>query len=389
MTWSDDIAIYLKPVPDVCIHQSRESAQLISYIDIHSTGHFPDLDQVKFALLGVEEGRRSISYATSYGPNEIRKKLYRLFYHGNQIKVVDLGNISAGETPADTDYAVQKVVSELITRNICVVILGGSQEITFAQYAAYEYLETTVNLGVIDAVVDMGEFRESLSPDNYLSKIVIHEPSYLFNMSHMGYQTYLNNPEVLSLLDKLYFDAHRLGEIVGDMRVTEPYIRNSDLLSVDINVVRNASAQGTGQPNGLSGEEICQMMKYAGMSDKTTSIGIFNYDPETDSLGQTALLIAEMVWCILDGFSNRQKEFPLMSKKDFIEYKVHMPNRSDELVFYKSKRSDKWWMNVPYAGGAQGILGRHHLVPCSYADYTLACAGEVPDIWWRTYQKLG
>jgi hypothetical protein len=31
---------------------------------------------------------------------------------------------------------------------------------------------------------------------------------------------------------------------------------------------------------------------------------------------------------------------------------------------------------------------RYHLVPCSYDDYQLAVNGEMPDLWWRTQQKL-
>ncbi len=389
MTWADDLGLYLRPVASDLVKKSEEPARLVNYMDIHTEDHFPDVDATALIIIGIEEGRRAKSHMVAKAPNEVRRELYKLFYHGSPIKIADLGNIAAGEKPADTDYAVQRVVSQLIDQHKNVVIIGGSQELTFANYAAYEILETTINLGVIDAGIDLGEFREDLSQDNYLSKIIIHQPSYLFNLSLLGYQTYLNDPEMLGLLHKLFFDAHRLGEIVGDMRMAEPYIRNSDLLSVDINAVRNASAPGTGQPNGFSGEQICQMMRYAGLSDKTSSIGIYNYDPEYDVQGQTARLIAQMIWCVFDGFGSRQREHPLMSKKDFVEYKVHMPEGNDELIFYKSKRSDKWWMNVPYAGGAQGHLGRHHLVPCSYADYSLACSGEVPDIWWKTYQKLG
>lgn len=131
------------------------------------------------------------------------------------------------------------------------------------------------------------------------------------------------------------------------------------------------------------------MARYAGISDKTTSIGFYNYDVSKDIHGQTAMLIAQMVWCAIDGFCYRQREFPLFSKKNFLEYKVHLPDGRDEMIFYKSKRTDKWWMNVPYAGGDQGKLSRHHLVPCSYSDYEQAGRGDVPDMWWRTYQKLG
>jgi arginase family enzyme len=387
MKWVDDIGLYLKPVPDDISSKSGDRALLGDYIDIHSSAGFPEIASGHLVILGIVD--QSNEGDGLRGPDEIRKKLYRLYAHDISFNIADLGNIEAGDTPADTQYALQKVVSALIDKHISIVILGGSQELTFANYAAYEILETTVNIAVIDSKVDMGEFWDDLSAHNYLSKIVIHKPSYLFNLSALGFQSYLNHPETLELLDKLFFDAVRLGQISADLRITEPYLRQADIISVDMAAIRNDAAPGTGQPNGLNGEQICQMMRYAGLSDKTSSFGIYNYSPENDVHGQTALLIAEMIWCIMDGFGKRIKEFPLIHKKDFIEYKVHLNASDHELVFFKSQRSDKWWMKIPYAGGVQGQLGRHHIVPCSYADYTLACTGDVPDLWWRTYQKLG
>ncbi|NEN23005.1 formimidoylglutamase [Cryomorpha ignava] len=389
MNWTDDFAYLLQPVGMQPGAEGSSPQLLANYIDAHRENHFPDLDGIDLVILGVNESRRSDSVTIQRGADAIREKLYALYQHGPDIKIADVGNIDAGETPHDTDHAVKTVVKNLVDRNIAVIILGGSQELTFSNYAAYEVLESTVNLAVIDSSIDLGEFREELSPSNYLSKIVLHDPSYLFNLSVLGYQTYLSEPESINLIEKLFFDAHRLGTLAGDLKTTEPLLRNADIVSFDINSIQNSSAPGTGQPNGFSGEQACQMARYAGISDKTTSIGFYNYDVAKDTLGQTAMLIAQMVWCAIDGFCYRQREFPLFSKKNFLEYKVHLPDGKDEMIFYKSKRTDKWWMNVPYAGGDQGRLSRHHLVPCSYSDYEQAGRGDVPDMWWRTYQKLG
>src|SRR5690606_36780187 len=127
--------------------------------------------------------------------------------------------------------------------------------------------------------------------------------------------------------------AHRLGTLVNDLRTTEPLLRNADIVSFDIQSIKNSSAPGTGQPNGFTGDQVCQMARYAGISDKTTSIGFYNYDAGRDIHGQTAMLIAQMVWCTIDGFCYRQREFPLFSKKNFLEYKVHLPDGKDEMIF--------------------------------------------------------
>lgn len=390
MSWVDDFAYLLRPVEAISTVSEEDSLKYQSYFRVHSSNGFPDMEGADIAIVGVQDGRRMSAPSMLRGADLIRKQLYELHHHGSDLVIADLGNIVEGNEPSDTDHALKMVAKSLIDQNITLIVIGGSQDLTFANFAAYEILETTVNLAVVDSMIDLGEFREELSPSNFLSKIVIHEPSYLFNLSALGYQTYLNDPATIELLNKLYFDAHRLGELNGDIRITEPLFRNSDIISFDITAVANSSAPGTFQPNGFNGERFCQMSRYAGLSDKTTSFGVYNYIPANDSNAQTAKLIAQAIWCFIDGFCHRFKEYPMMSKKNFIEYKVQMPDNGDEMSFYKSKRTDKWWMNVPYAGSKSKMrMSKSHVVPCSYGDYELALQGDVPDMWWKTYQKLG
>ncbi|OYY04378.1 MAG: hypothetical protein B7Y76_02535 [Sphingobacteriia bacterium 35-40-5] len=152
---------------------------------------------------------------------------------------------------------------------------------------------------------------------------------------------------------------------------------------VDDDAAGNANAT----PNGFYGENACQIARYAGMNDKLSSIGFYEYNPAYDLNGQTAMLLAQMVWYFVDGFYNRKKEFPLLPKSQYITYRAGLKDGSHELIFVKSKKSDRWWMQVPYPAG-KSKNERHHLVPCRYEDYQTANSGEMPDLWWRTYQKL-
>lgn len=390
MSWTDDFSFYLRPVPEEVVKSCKSDSKyaLGNRMDVHRDGHWPDLENVQVVLLGVETPEHTNKEDHLTGSDYIRKALYNLFIQHTHIAIADIGNIAPGESVNDTYIALQKVVGGMALRNSLVIILGGSQDLSFANYAAYEVLESTVNMAVIDSCIDMGEFREALSIDNYLSKIVVHKPSYLFNLSVLAYQNFLNDPEIVALMDKLFFDTKRLGELKSDMRTVEPYLRQADIVSVDIHAVARAFAPCSNQPNGLNGEEICQIARYSGLSDNCSSLGIYNFDPACDVEGQTALLIAQMVWHAIDGFSSRVKEYPLMSKPDFLEYKVQMAESSEHITFFKSKRTEKWWMNVPYSAGDEMQLIRQHLVPCSYSDYTSAASGEFPDLWWRTYRKL-
>ncbi len=190
-------------------------------------------------------------------------------------------------------------------------------------------------------------------------------------------------------MGKLYFDVHRLGEFSEDITLTEPIIRNASMLSFDIGAIRSsdAAANANASPNGFYGEQACRITRYAGMSDKLTSIGFYEFNPAFDNNGQTAMLLAQMVWYFIDGYYNRKKDFPLTPKSQYLIYRATLTDGKGELFFVKSKKSDRWWMQVPYPTGISGNE-RFHLVPCRYDDYTAAVNGEMPDLWWRTYQKL-
>jgi hypothetical protein len=45
-------------------------------------------------------------------------------------------------------------------------------------------------------------------------------------------------------------------------------------------------------------------------------------------------------------------------------------------------------MEVPHPSTMDSKYERHHLIPCNHDDYELALKNELPDLWWRTFQKL-
>jgi formiminoglutamase len=359
------------------------------------TDSFPDLDQsADIAIIGVQEDRNAVNNpGCALGPDYIREKLYQLHEGAYTTKIVDLGNIKQGQTVTDTYYAVKTVVEELIKKDIIPVIIGGGQDLTYAQYLGYETLEQKVDLVVVDSHFDLedDEHDETIetTSTSYLNKIFLHEPNYLFNFSNLGYQTFFASQDSLRVMEKLYFDVNRLGNLSNNIAVAEPTIRNANMVSFDISAIRSADAvaNANATPNGLYGEEACQICRYAGFNDKLTSIGFYEFNPAYDSNGQTAMLLSQMIWYFIDGVYNRKKDFPLQPKSQYLIYKTSLMHDDHELVFVKSKKSDRWWMQVPYpTGGSKNE--RFHLVPCQYEDYKTATSGEMPDLWWRTYQKL-
>ncbi|MGK6352486.1 formimidoylglutamase [Parapedobacter sp. DT-150] len=368
-------------------------SQLGATMRIHDSA-FPDLEDDKpdLALFGVLDDRMAINNkGCAEAANTIRKQLYTLYQGEYQLRLADLGNIRAGETVADTYAAVKTVCGELMQSGIIPIIVGGGQDITYAQYLAYEKLEQKVEVAVVDARFDLDQDNTENAPLNsqsYLNHIVLHEPDYLFNLSNLAYQTYLVSKESIAMYDKLYFNAMRLGLLSGKVDQVEPIIRAVDMMSFDTSAIRFSDAPGSAfaTPNGLFGDEACQICRYAGMSDKLTSIGFYEYNPALDTREQTATLLAEMIWYFIDGFYSRKHDAPLIPKSAYITYRTTVHD-AYELIFVKSKKSDRWWMQVPYAG-SKSANERYHLVPCRYEDYQTAVSGEMPDLWWKTHQKL-
>jgi hypothetical protein len=209
------------------------------------------------------------------------------------------------------------------------------------------------------------------------------EPTNLFNYANLGYQTYFNSQEEIDLMEKLYFEAYRLGEVSNQIAVAEPVFRDADLVSFDVNAVQSSYSGNfsTFHPNGFNGKEICTLTRYAGISDKVSAIGIFNWNTST----QESILIAQMLWYFIEGYCFRSNEYPFGSKENFVKYIV--PIQDEELVFYKSPITGRWWIEIPFLTHVHNKLKRSTLLPCTNQDYLAACEQEIPERWWKAQRR--
>jgi arginase family enzyme len=69
---------------------------------------------------------------------------------------------------------------EFNKEKIIPIIIGGSQDLTFALYRSFDELEQMVNLVSIDSKFDFGKENDRVSASSYLTKIIIDEPNNLF-----------------------------------------------------------------------------------------------------------------------------------------------------------------------------------------------------------------
>ena len=351
-------------------------------VTFHTKSDFPNLETISVAIIGVNEFRGSNKENSSDSLEGFRKVLYRLFPGNWNVSIADLGNIEAGESLNDTYFLVQTICEDLLRKKIVPIVIGGSQDLSYPLYRSYDGLDQMVNFVSVDNKFDISKENSNLA-DSFLTNIIVEEPNNLFNYSNIGFQTYFNSQEEIDLMDKLYFEAYRLGEVSNNLTVAEPVLRDADIVSVDMTSVQS-SFSGNFQefnPNGFTGKEICALSRYAGISDKVSVFGVFNFN---DTLVEYNL-VAQVVWYFFEGYSFRSNEYPFGSKVNYLKYTVIIDD--DELVFYKSDKTSRWWIEIPILTNVNNKLKRNTLLPCSYDDYLASCEGEMPERWWKAQRR--
>lgn len=381
---------FLSPVQDLVLaHNELLSSQVLGRkLKIHSQQHgFPDLEDVQIAIVGVLENRNDINYiGEDIQLSEIRKALYALFPGNWHVNIADLGDIKKGATTEDTYFALRTIISSLFEKKIIPLIIGGSQDLTYANYRAYDDLVPMVNIVNVDSNFDLGDSNKPIKNNSFLGKIILEQPYNLFNYATIGYQTYFNSQEEIDLMDKLYFEAYRLGEIINNVSFVEPIMRDANIVSLDLRSVKSSevSTKQKYSPNGFDGKEICAIARYAGISNKVSSFGVYEYKPSKNDEA-TSMLVAQVIWYFVEGVNCRVNDDSFSNSDHYQKYTVLIEN--EELIFFKSRKTGRWWIEIPFLPNVNNKLKRHTLLPCMHEDYIDAVNGKIPERWYKAYKK--
>lgn len=307
----------------------------------------------------------------------IRAELYKMYGWHSAVKLADAGNISKGAKPRDTIAALRTVLCELEQAGKTVILLGGPHDLTMQQYAAFKKKEELIHATVTDMCIDMDETEEQ-SSKSFLMDMLTGQPNFINHYNHIGFQSYYVHPRILETLDKLRFDFYRLGVAREGMEDMEPALRSSNMYSFDMSAIKysDAPANINGSPNGFTGYDACRLTRYAGMATNLSSLGIYEYHHQHDTNNITAKQIAQMVWYFIDGYLIRKNEAPQTEEQEYLTFNIRFTEQ--ETVFLKSKRTNRWWMQLP----------DESFIPCAYKDYLLARDGDIPERWLRAQERL-
>lgn len=317
----------------------------------------------------------------------VRRSLYELTANEGFPTLADLGNMIPGQSTEDTQAALASVTSELLEQGHFPVWIGGHLDFLRGIFQGFNG-RGSIDVSVVSARTHFQTDQDASSYHTVLRQMVEKDSSHLFNLSCLAYQNHWLEPAEGALLEQMRFEQLRLGTLRQYPERAEPLLRSSHLSAFSLSAVRWSDADGNpmGGPNGLWAHELCQLCYYAGANDLLRAAFFCDYRATTGEKGTGAAVLAQALWYLLDGYSQRCDDIPKINSRNFTRYTMALQG-NHELVFVKSQKSGRWWLEVTLPEPRGSKRERTLLVPCTYDDYLQASADELPDRWWRIHQK--
>ena len=376
-----DVRHYFDSVNFSAFHQSGNLAwkyTLGAALEKNTAVLAPEnIQKLEVAIVGAPFDSRKETNK-SEAPDRIRAHLYTLANLDCNANIVDFGNLKPASSLKGNYQALRDIIDYFNELQVVTIVIGGSQDLSLGICDAFAG-DPFFCLSTVDAFLDVKKGKESLGAGNYLSRIFSRHK--LFQFSLIGYQGHYVPREYLSKVAG--FGPHiRLGELRDDFKRIEPVLRNTDFLSFDTAAIKYSEAPGVGSfsPNGLRGEEACQLAKYAGLSNRLKVFGLFEMNPDSDAHQLTARLSAQIVWYFLEGCANRNAQ-DTMQEENATRYQVQVKSLDKPLIFLKNNHSGQWWVQV------ESVNGGTRYFACSEYEYEQAANNEIPELWLKYIQK--
>lgn len=341
-----------------------------AYID-----DFPDLEGLEWCLIGYQLNNTEIV-------DQLRIALLEFSDFSDFENFADLGNFVSGSPSREVDEQFAELLFELSKLGLTVLVVADDKvEIAKPSIEALEQHHQPFGICEINQSINgIADFQFG-ETNTWLNSHLQREDTWLVEYALLGYQSYYVQKEALEEMRRIGFEALRLGQFRMNTEEGEVLMRASDAALFNIRALNNVGDNllKEAYPNGFGGDEACLISRYAGACSKLRYYAISGMEQLN---GCGARLIAQMIWYFAEGVRLRCPEFPLERGRQYATYNTHIEGHSESLRFVKSLSSNRWWLlceneNVdPVA------------VPCTYRDYEIAAAGEIPDRWVLAQARL-
>ena len=339
------------------------------------------LDLKDFVFFTVDTKDSTLSF-------DLRKVLYGFKNSDGFDQFCDLGDYHLQDAKrSDHCKELAYILSELIIlEKTCLFFCPDPEFVAEVAASAYRLVGQTRSVIEIGHTIAQSTSFGEMESSDWLSKALFGTKKEIHNYGLIGYQSNNIAHSQLEILESLGFESIRLGTLKSDILLSEPLIRQAEVLCFNSEAIQSHFlGMAHGNPNGLSGEEACSISKFAGATDNLRLFSLSANSWGLQKLG--AHQYAQMLWYFMEGTFLRFDEKPLEDPENYQKFITPMnDNPSGAIHFYKSLRTEKWWF---YLGETQNDepLSRR-LIPCSYSDYLMAVDGDIPLRWIQALARL-
>ena len=314
-----------------------------------------------------------IALITCDGPGmtEMRNALYSFKCFQEDFDFLDLGVLRKSN-----DSFALPLFEEIFNSGVFPVLLTNDSSLNKSFLQALHNAYSSLHLTTIDDRFRCFPFQSG-DEFPYLDSFLSSEGETTEGGHIIGVQSHLVPAGGFTYCEEKGISLHRLGQAKQNLQELEPSIRHADICILEMSALKytDFQAQNPISPSGFFLEEICQLSRYAGLSDTLKGFSIAGFDFKSTNNQIDAHALAQIIWYFLDGFNNKKGDFPV-NFDGMIEYLVEGKAHHELLTFWKSNRSGRWWLQVEKTNASNENINLR-LIPVSYQDYLDACDGEL------------
>ncbi len=304
--------------------------------------------------------------------SHLRKSLYSFRSFPSAFEFLDLGILRK----INDDFALP-LFEEIFNAGVFPILVSNDSSLNKSFLQALSNVYSTFHLTAIDDRFRFSPYQ--LNKDVAYWDVFLSEETERLEGAHIvGVQSHLTSADGFNFCEENGISLHRLGQSRLNLQELEPAIRHADICVLEMSALKftDFPSQIPQSPSGFFLEEICQLSRYAGLSDSLKGFSISGFNLNIDN-AMDSFSLAQIIWYFLDGFNNKKGDFPV-NFDGMIEYLVDVKGNEKTLTFWKSMRSGRWWLQIEkifkeLKPGQVNI----RLIPVSYQDYLDACEGEL------------